>query len=233
LCANQTTTLNAGISSANSFTWSNGITTFSQVVAPLITTTYSVIGNSGLCLALVSAITVSVNSIVAEFNGIVSLIIQQGSVLNLVNTSTGATNYFWEFCNTSTSTLTNPIFLAKDTGNCCIKLISENLACRDSVIKCFQIANESIIIFPNVFTPNGDKVNDVFKFSNPNFKDLNCTIFDRWGLKLHQWIGVTGFWDGNVKSLPAPSGTYFYILNYTTVFGEVKTEKNFFSLFRD
>jgi gliding motility-associated-like protein len=159
--------------------------------------------------------------------------VQQGSVLNLVNTSIGATNYFWEFCNTLTSTLTNQIFLAKDTGNCCIKLISENLTCRDSVIKCFQIANESIIIFPNVFTPNGDKINDVFKFSHSNLKDLNCTIYDRWGLKLYQWTGVSGFWDGNVKSLPAPSGTYFYILNYTTVFGEVKTEKNFFSLFRD
>jgi gliding motility-associated-like protein len=90
-----------------------------------------------------------------------------------------------------------------------------------------------IIIFPNVFTPNGDKINDVFKFSNSNLKDLNCTIYDRWGLKLYQWTGVLGYWDGNVKSLPAPSGTYFYILNYTTVFGEVKTEKNFFSLFRD
>lgn len=233
LCANQSTTLNAGISSANSYTWSNGINTYSQVVTPLITTTYSVIGNSGNCLALVSIITVSVNSIEAQFTGIESVMVQQGSVLNLVNTSIGATNYFWEFCNTLTSTLPNQIFLAKDTGNCCIKLIAVNLTCRDSVIKCFQIANESIIIFPNVFTPNGDKINDVFKFSNSNLKDLNCTIYDRWGLKLYQWTGVLGYWDGNVKSLPAPSGTYFYILNYTTVFGEVKTEKNFFSLFRD
>jgi len=233
LCANQSTTLNAGISSANSYTWSNGINTSTQVVTPLITTTYTVIGNNGLCLALVSIITVSVNSIEAEFTGIESLIVQQGSVLNLVNTSIGATNYFWEFCNASTSTLINQIFLAKDTGNCCIKLVSENLNCRDSIIKCFQVANESIIIFPNVFTPNGDKINDVFKFNNSNLKDLNCTIYDRWGIKLYQWTGVSGFWDGNVKSLPAPSGTYFYILNYTTVFGEVKTQKNFFSLFRD
>ena len=62
---------------------------------------------------------------------------------------------------------------------------------------------------------------------------MNCIIFDRWGLKMYEWNGVNGFWDGIAKSGLAPSGTYFYILNYTKVDGGRITEKNFFTLFRD
>ena len=64
-------------------------------------------------------------------------------------------------------------------------------------------------------------------------KDLNCIIYDRWGLKLFEWTGINGYWDGKAKTGPATSGTYYYIVKYTTIKGTEKTEKGFLTLFKD
>ena len=74
---------------------------------------------------------------------------------------------------------------------------------------------------PNVFTPNGDSINDVFKIATPN-KCITYTIkiYDRWGvLMFENGSGIS--WDGKTnKGLPVPAGTYYFILidsNGTTV----------------
>ena len=68
---------------------------------------------------------------------------------------------------------------------------------------------------PNVFTPNGDGKNDVFRLNAVNMGEINMTIFDRWGLKMFEstdhgkmeWDGKTR--GGNVVT----DGTYFYIIH--------------------
>jgi trimeric autotransporter adhesin len=89
------------------------------------------------------------------------------------------------------------------------------------------------VIIPNVFTPNGDGNNEVFKINSSGLKTLNCAIFDRWGLKMYEWDGINGYWDGNAKSGPAPDGTYFYIINYTDQLDKTTTEKGFLNLFKN
>ena len=233
ICANQSITLSAGISSATTYTWSNGCATYSQVVTPTSTTIYTVNGNNGSCPALFSIITVSVNPLTADFSDINDLYVTQGNTLNLLNTSNGATNYLWEFCNGTTSGLTNQTFLAQDTGYCCIKLIADNITCKDSITKCFNIISESVVIVPNVFTPNGDTKNDVFTIRTVGVKTLNCMIFDRWGLKLYEWDGVNGGWDGSSKNGISSDGSYFYILVYTDYKDKTTKEKGYFQLFKN
>ena len=68
---------------------------------------------------------------------------------------------------------------------------------------------------PNVFTPNGDNVNDLFT-PLPNYrfvKDVDIKIFDRWGLLLFQTNDPDVLWDGkNQQSKKLCSdGTYFYL----------------------
>ena len=50
-------------------------------------------------------------------------------------------------------------------------------------------------------------------------------IYDRWGLKMYEWDGINGSWDGNSKTGTVPDGTYFYIINYTDLRDKSVTEK--------
>jgi gliding motility-associated-like protein len=66
---------------------------------------------------------------------------------------------------------------------------------------------------PNIFTINGDGVNDKFTIYNTNYKSLEVIIYNRWGQKVGYWNGVDGGWDGNQyqSGEPCPDGVYFYI----------------------
>ena len=69
---------------------------------------------------------------------------------------------------------------------------------------------------PNVFTPNGDGVNDVFDFKvMSNCENFTFEIFDRWGLSIFKMMDKKqSFWDGRTTSgIEVTDGTYFYIMN--------------------
>lgn len=65
------------------------------------------------------------------------------------------------------------------------------------------------IIIPNVFTPNGDGVNDFFFYSSAIGSlvdaDISTTIFNRWGEEVATWKGNIPWKGDNLTN-----GTYFY-----------------------
>jgi len=75
---------------------------------------------------------------------------------------------------------------------------------------------------PNIFTPNGDGINDNWKFRVPKeIKLISCTVFDRWGEKIYQTKGNTPInWDGKYKTSSVLSGVYIYIIEYVDSKGE-------------
>lgn len=174
-----------------------------------------------------------INTPVADFSIQGGDIVFVNSTVQLTNNSSNASNYVWDLCNGNTSLLTDVTTSYADTGSCCITLLAANGTCTNSVTKCIEIINDITINIPNVFTPNGDSKNDIFKVTGNGIKDLQCTIYDRWGLKLFEWNGINGGWDGNVKSGLAPDGTYYYIINYTDLKEKSTTEKGFLNLFRN
>lgn len=63
------------------------------------------------------------------------------------------------------------------------------------------------------FTPNGDNVNDVWKFKGVfNNKEVlaKVYIFDRYGKLLKTLRGLNKFWDGTLNGKPMPSQDYWY-----------------------
>jgi len=73
---------------------------------------------------------------------------------------------------------------------------------------CFQ-PQPPIIIVPNVMTPNGDGLNDVFNINYIDLYDVKkLTIHNRWGTIVYQSEDYQNNWDGgNVAD-----GVYFYVL---------------------
>lgn len=160
--------------------------------------------------------------------------VEIGSTINLVNNSTNNNTNLWSFGDNTGSVATNPTYSYSNTGTYCIKLVTQSVnGCVDSTTNCIEIIKPISINIPNVFSPNNDGKNDVFKITGSSIKNFSCSIYDRWGLKLYEWSGINGGWDGNAKGGEAPSGTYFYILEYTDAKDQVTTEKGFLNLFRD
>ena len=67
----------------------------------------------------------------------------------------------------------------------------------------------------NVFSPNGDGVNDYFEIDfAENFPDMRVEIYSRWGDLLYSTVGYDSGskWDGTTRGTEAPVGTYYYII---------------------
>ena len=77
------------------------------------------------------------------------------------------------------------------------------------------ITNCSPYSLPNVFTPNNDNVNDVYKANNPDeyVQKVDMKIFNRWGKLVYHTTDPDINWDGRdqeTKQLVS-TGVYFYI----------------------
>ncbi len=67
---------------------------------------------------------------------------------------------------------------------------------------------------PNVFTPNGDGINDRWQIRNlADYSDCTVDIYNRYGQLVYQSIGYTNAWDGSSKGKQLPAGTYYYIID--------------------
>ena len=60
---------------------------------------------------------------------------------------------------------------------------------------------------PNIITPNGDKLNDVFKVSTANTLS-KLEIYNRWGRKVADFANYANNWGGDDQ----PAGVYYYLL---------------------
>ena len=91
------------------------------------------------------------------------------------------------------------------------------------------------INIPNVFSPNGDGINDTWQVVTETalLTSLQCTIFNRWGIKVFETTNIAQRWDGYSTSGEAcTAGTYFYLLNYTDILSNKKEAKGFLELVR-
>lgn len=79
---------------------------------------------------------------------------------------------------------------------------------------------------PDVFTPNGDGLNDKLIWynlvENQNiYPDASITIINRWGQTVFKEQNFKGQWDGKYKGVVLPSGSYYYVLILDKKEGEI------------
>jgi gliding motility-associated-like protein len=151
--------------------------------------------------------------------------------VDFTNQSTG-TIFSWNFAddNNNTSTATNPSHTFNSVGNYLVTLFATDPSglCSATATLTIEVFENATIIIPNVFTPNDDGSNDLFKITTTGMKDLTCDIFSRWGTKIYTINGLTDAWDG----FNATDGTYFYILNCTGQDGKEYKKQGYISLFK-
>ncbi|MDB9775980.1 gliding motility-associated C-terminal domain-containing protein [Vicingaceae bacterium] len=81
-------------------------------------------------------------------------------------------------------------------------------------IQMIDAEKSTATVIQNIFTPNQDGMNDVFRIEE-GFDQLSIKIFDQNYKELHNWTGEYGFWDGTYPDgSMAPNGVYFYMGTY-------------------
>ncbi len=104
----------------------------------------------------------------------------------------------------------------EDTGEYTVKLVGSNNVCnsRDSInVK----VTTSMLQAPNVFTPNGDGMNDEWRVAYRSIERYSCIIQNRWGRTVFRSDNPGKGWDGTINGRPAAEGTYYYsIVAYGT-----------------
>ncbi len=69
---------------------------------------------------------------------------------------------------------------------------------------------EESFYIPNIFSPNGDLVNDVFYVRGFGIKTLKLVIYDRWGEKIFEITDPTQGWDGTYRGKDMESAVFVY-----------------------
>jgi len=156
-----------------------------------------------------------------------------------------ASRYQWKFGDDSVSYLKNPpphIYYRPGEYYATLIVESQHL-CIDSVRSGKITVDPSELSIPNVFTPDGDGINDFFIVKGKSLRNLSIQIYSRSGMmvysfqgdgeQLSDWQG----WDGciNRTSIKAAPGIYFYILRargWDDKIYDGKEYRGFFYLYR-
>ncbi len=169
----------------------------------------------------ISDSTVSVSKVI-QVQSLFSASPQKGAKpldVEFLNLSYHASDYSWYLDSTLISNTTNHQHIFDSSGNHTISLVSWNNLqhCADTFSLQIIVFDSLAIEIPNVFTPNGDGVNDVFLIKILGAKDLHVQIFNRWGslikdhsYQLNEDIATINIWDGTNDGLDFSEGVYFY-----------------------
>jgi gliding motility-associated-like protein len=220
------------------YSWSNGPATATQTVPVTSSTTFTctVTDANGCSTTAISTVTLNPLPVATITNTSVNGVYVLSPSTELCFTgSNGVASWEWGLNSTSTSTDQSPCIpvTVSDTGLFCVSLIVRNsFGCPDTAYACVEITDASYSI-PNVFSPNGDGVNDAFIIQNSGMKSFHCEIYDRWGALVYEWDSTTGSWDGKGRNgNDAVDGVYYWTLGMTDFAGKYYEDHGFLHLIR-
>ena len=151
-----------------------------------------------------------------------NIFIEQEACTGELRFYTNLTNFrsiVWDFGDGTTSTQSQPIYFYGEnkSGNYLVQVtVVDTNGCvvQSDTLYRFIPSATSYIFIPNVFTPNGDGLNDTFKISG-QFPECveSVLIFDRWGNLIFSSDNYANAWDGTYKNGAAPEGAYVYVVS--------------------
>ena len=133
-----------------------------------------------------------------------------------VTGGTGDYTYLW-----NTGETENPININLNPGIFSVQITDENMCSIDTV---FRIAAFTEDCVPNVFTPNGDDVNDVWLLEDAFFySDSEVRVYNRYGKLVFKSFGYALPWDGkNESGNDVKDGSYFYVIDLGDEYDKIK-----------
>ena len=110
---------------------------------------------------------------------------------------------------------TSPFIKVSKTGTYSLVVTKNGWKGTASALISF-VTCDNCIAFPNIFSPNGDGINDYFSpILNCPPKLFELKIFNRWGQEIFMSKSPNDRWDGTFRGRELNTGVYFYMLKIT------------------
>jgi gliding motility-associated-like protein len=163
-----------------------------------------------------------------------------GDIVDVTNESTGGIGGIisnsWSFGNDSfDNNNQNFDYLFDEAGDLTIVLIVEDsLGCTDTAV--VNVSVTALLAYPNVFSPNGDGSNEVFRFIYNAFREFEVVILNRWGnvVSSGSYVDINYLWDGRLPNGDlASEGVYFYQVKGILRDNTYREDYGFFHLVMD
>ncbi|MES2591074.1 MAG: gliding motility-associated C-terminal domain-containing protein [Bacteroidota bacterium] len=203
------------LSSTDSILWTpiTNDTTFQTYSGLTQTTWYQAIVQNGACPSDTS--TPAILSIIPNpISTIADTTVVQGTSLSLMGTGNG-TAVWTPATGLDTATIFNPLATPLVTTQYTIT-VTDNNSCvtTDSVLITIFVLEFNGMV-SNLFTPNGDGINDTWYIQDIlSYPDNEVFIYNIYGNQVYTKKGYTNDWSGTYNGSDLPDGTYFYVLRF-------------------
>ncbi len=127
-------------------------------------------------------------------------------------------------------TITTPDHYTVTVYTPCLEVSHAFLVAADTDCNTVEEEEKEAIFFPNVISPNGDGINDMFTYSVSAAVELlsaDAMIFDRWGNKVYETKSIPVSWDGTFRNKSVPPAVYVYRVVLTYAVNGVIRQKSF------
>jgi len=120
----------------------------------------------------------------------------------------------WTFGNSGQSVEQNPLFVFSSAGtdSVYLRVVNRDSGCESLSAPFVVSVWESELEVPNVFTPNGDGINDEFRVAYKSIKKFEMVVFNRWGRRVYEGNDPARGWDGKIGGTMGAPGVYFYYI---------------------
>jgi len=143
-----------------------------------------------------------------------------------INTRFPNTQWRW-----STGAL-SPSILVTTPGTYYLDVSINGCKTADSIV----VLNDCYLDIPNVFTPNGDGLNDYFfprNLLSHGLTTFTMNIYNRWGQLIFETSNLDGGgWDGRFNNAEQPEGVYVYVIDATFKDGQKEHHQGNVTLLR-
>jgi gliding motility-associated-like protein len=215
------------VSGATNYTWSDpNLTGTNNVLTPLQTSTYTVVGvNNFNCYDTASTTVTVYDQPIASFTADPLVLTSDNPTVNFTNTSQFAAINHWDFGDGTLQESTENDFsytypFVEDQNYTVILSVESAEGCLDQTQVLVQIKGGIIYYVPNTFTPDGDECNNVFKpifTSGFDPASYHLLIFNRWGGLVFESKDLAYGWDGTMNYMKAAEGIYTYKIEFKSM----------------